>query len=64
MPCTIRPYLWSMATPVHFPAPIFLGHTLGMHAFTFLLCVLALCMMYVYIYLLAPFNVIVTVRVT
>ena len=32
-----------------------LGHALGMQAFTFLLCVLALCMMYVYIYLLAPF---------
>ena len=33
-----------------------LGHALGMQAFTFLLCVLALCMMYVYIYLLAPFR--------
>ena len=31
-----------------------LGHALGMQAFTFLLYVLALCMMYVYIYLLAP----------
>ena len=31
-----------------------LGHALGMQAFTLLLCVLALCMMYVYIYLLAP----------
>ena len=30
-----------------------LGHTLGMQAFTFLLCVLALCMMYIYIYILA-----------
>ena len=33
-----------------------LGHALGMLAFTFLLCVLALCMMQVYIYLLAPFR--------
>ena len=41
-----------------------LGHALGVLAFTFLLCVLALCMMYVYIYLLAPSSVIVTVHVT
>ena len=40
-----------------------LGHTLGMQAFTFLLCVLALCMMYVYIYLFTPSSVIVTVHV-
>ena len=33
-----------------------LGHALGMQAITFLLCVLALYMMYVYIYLLAPFR--------
>ena len=31
-----------------------LGHALGMQAFTFLLCVLALCIMHIYIYLLAP----------
>ena len=31
-----------------------LGHGLGMQAFTFLLCVLELCMMYVYIYLFPP----------
>ena len=43
-----------------------LGHALGMYAFTFLHCVLALCIMYVYIYLLdpPPFGVIVTVRTT
>ena len=41
-----------------------LGHALGMHEFTFLLCVLALCMMYLYIYLLTLSSVIVTVRVT
>ena len=40
-----------------------LGHALGMQAFTFLLYVLALCMMYVYIYLLAPPSVIVIVHV-
>ena len=41
-----------------------LSHTLGMQAFTFQLCVLALCMMHVYIYLLALSDVIVTVHVT
>ena len=41
-----------------------LGHALGMQVFTFLLCVLALCMMYVYIYLLPPLGVIITVCVT
>ena len=41
-----------------------LGHAPGMKAFTFLLYGLALCMMYVYIYMLAPFGVIVTARVT
>ena len=41
-----------------------LGHALGMQVFTFLLCVLALCMMYVYIYLFPPFGVIITVCVT
>ena len=33
-----------------------LGHALGMQVFTFLLCVLALCMMYVYICMFAPFR--------
>ena len=41
-----------------------LGHALGMQASTFLHYVLALCMMYVYIYLLVPSSVIVTIRVT
>ena len=44
--------------------PYILGHALGMLAFTFLLCVLALCMMYIYIYLLAPSGMIVIVHVT
>ena len=47
-----------------FSCTYILGHALGMQAFTFLLCVLALCMMYVYIYLLAPSSVIVTIHVT
>ena len=40
--------------PCLFSRTYILGHALGMQAFTFLLCVLALCMMYVHIYLLAP----------
>ena len=42
--------------PCLFSYTYILGHALGMLAFTFLLCVLALCMMQVYIYLLAPFR--------
>ena len=41
-----------------------LGHALGMSAFTFLFRVLALCMMYDYIYMLALSDMIVTVHVT
>ena len=41
-----------------------LGHALGMQAYTFLLCVLALFMIYIYIYLFAPSDVIVRVHVT
>ena len=40
--------------PYLFTCIYILGHALGMWAFTFLLCVLALCMMYVYIYLFSP----------
>ena len=42
--------------PYLFSCIYILGHALGKQAFTFLLCVLALCMMYVYIYLLGPFQ--------
>ena len=37
--------------PCLFSCTYILGHTLAMQAFTFLLCVLALCMMHVYIYI-------------
>ena len=40
--------------PYLFSCTYILGHALGMQAFTFLLCVLSLCMMQVYIYLFAP----------
>ena len=55
MSCTIRPHLQSTVTPCLFSYTYILGHTLGMQAFTFLLCVLALCMIYVYINLFALF---------
>ena len=42
--------------PCLFSCTYILGHALGMQAFTFLLCMLALCMMHVYIYLLALFR--------
>ena len=53
-----------MATPCLLSRTYILGNALGMQGFTFLLCVLALIMMYVYIYMLAPSGVIVTVHVT
>ena len=46
-----------------FSCTYILGHTLRIQTFTFLLYVLALCTMYVYIYLLAPPSVIVIVHV-
>ena len=42
--------------PYLFSCTYILGHALKMQASTFLLCVLALCMMHVYIYLLALFR--------
>ena len=42
--------------PCLFSCAYILGHTLRMQTFTFMLYVLALCMMHVYIYLLAPFQ--------
>ena len=42
--------------PCLFSCTYILGHTLGMQAFSFLLCALALCMMHLYIYLLALFR--------
>ena len=50
--------------PLLFSCTYILGHALGMQAFTFPLCVLALCMMYVFIYLLVLSGVIIIVCVT
>ena len=50
--------------PLLFSCTQILGHALGMQAFTFPLCVLALCMMYVFIYLLVLSGVIIIVCVT
>ena len=69
MSCTIRPHLYSMVTPIYFPALIHFGpcsKDVSIYFHTLCACIVHdVCIyIYIYIYLLIPFGLIVTVRVT